>query len=205
METIRNYNATSRLFLGYGSSFVIGILAIFGQVFAPDFSQQGLDLIDSFFIYAVTSQFTHLGWTHLGLNMTGLALIAWGFNQQRGAVEWAWIQVISFLWIAFYLTAFEPLSWYCGLSGALHFQFVSCLLLALKRNKGNFRKLWPLWIMVAGLLAKLYLEIDSSHSTDELVGGPIAFQAHRGGALGGLLMGYLLLLINHFYGYTRRA
>ena len=35
METIRNYNAPSPLFLGVAYSFVIGILAIAGQVFAP--------------------------------------------------------------------------------------------------------------------------------------------------------------------------
>lgn len=205
METIRNYNATSRLFLGYVPSFVIGILAILGQLFAPDFAQQGIDLIDSFFIYAIATQFTHLGWAHLCLNLLGLALIAWGFNQQQSPLEWIWIQALSFPWLAFYLTAFEPLSWYCGLSGALHFQFVACLLLALKRNKGNFRKLWPLWIMAAGLLAKLYLEMNSGHTTDELVGGPIAFQAHRGGALGGVFMAYLLILVKHFHGRTRHA
>lgn len=205
METIRNYNATSRLFLGYASSFVIGILAVLGQLFAPDFAQQGLDLIDSFFIYILVAQFTHLGWAHLALNLIGMGLIAWGFNQQRGTTEWAWIQVLAFFWIAFYLTVFEPLSWYCGLSGALHFQFVACLVLALKRNKGNFRKLWPLWIMAAGLLAKLYLEMNSGHTTDELVGGPIAFQAHRGGALGGVLMAYLLLLVKHFRERTQHA
>jgi membrane associated rhomboid family serine protease len=81
----------------------------------------------------------------------------------------------------------------------LHFQFVACLLMALKRNKGNIRKLWPLWIMVAGLLAKIYLELNSGHVTDELVGGPIAFQAHRGGALGGIFAAYFLLMVKHFY------
>lgn len=205
METIRNYNATSRLFLGVASSFAIGLLAILGQIFTPDFARQGLDLIDSFFIYILVAQFTHLGWMHLALNLIGMGLIVWGFNQQRSPLEWAWIQLLSLLWIAFYLSTIEPLSWYCGLSGALHFQFAACLLLALKRNKGNVRKLWPLWIMAAGLLAKLYLEMNSGPTTDELVGGPIAFQAHRGGALGGVSMAYLLLLVNHFHGRTRHA
>lgn len=195
METIRNYNAPSQLFLGVASSFVIGIAAIAGQFLAPDFPQQGLDLIDSFFIYALLAQFTHLGPVHLGLNLAGLALLTWGFSEQRSHGEWLWIQATSLVWVAFYVAAIEPLNWYCGLSGALHFQFAACLLLALFRSPGNLQKTWPLWILAVGLLLKLLLEWNSGHHTDALVGGPIAYEAHRGGAFGGLFAGIVILLM----------
>lgn len=195
METIRNYNAPSPLFLRVASSFAIGIAAIAGQFLAPDFPQQGLDLIDSFFIYALLAQFTHLGVAHLGLNLAGLALLAWGFSGLRSNGEWLWIQAGSLVWVAFYVAAIEPLNWYCGLSGALHFQFAACLLLAFFRSPGNLHKTWPLWVLAAGLLLKLLLEWNSGHHTDALVGGPIAYEAHRGGAFGGLLAGIVILLM----------
>jgi len=193
LETIRNYNAPSTLFLGVAFSFAIGILAISGQVFAPDFAQQGLDLIDSFFIYLLLAQFTHLGWAHLGLNLAGLAIVAWGFSGQRSNTEWIWIQLLSLFWLAFYLSRVEPVSWYCGLSGALHFQFSACLLIALYRGPAQLSQAWPLWILAAGLAAKLVLEWNSGPTTDTLVGGPIAFEAHRGGALGGVLFGLFMI------------
>lgn len=194
METIRNYNVTRRLFPAYAFSFAIGIMAIAAQALQPGFALQGLDLIGSFFIYALLSQFVHLSWTHLLLNLTGLAMVCWGFNLHRTAGELLWIQASSLIWVAFYLAAIEPLDWYCGLSGALHFQFASCLLLSFYRSPRTFSRNWPLWVMAAGLLIKLALEWNSGHNTDILVGGPIAYEAHRGGAIGGALMGLLMLL-----------
>jgi rhomboid family GlyGly-CTERM serine protease len=193
LETIRNYNAPSPLFLRVAFSFAIGILAISGQVFAPDFAQQGLDLIDSFFIYLLVAQFTHLGWVHLGLNLAGLAIVAWGFSAQRSHAEWLWVQLVSLFWLAFYLSWVEPVQWYCGLSGALHFQFAACLLMALYRSPSRLAQSWPLWVLAAGLVAKLVLEWNSGHTTDSMVGGPIAFEAHRGGALGGVLFGVAMI------------
>ena len=194
METIRNYNAPSRLFLGYAISFAIGIVAVVAQVLAPDFPQQGLDLIDSFFTYALLAQFTHLGWAHLALNLAGLTLVSWGFSTQRSQAEWLCIQGLSLVWVALYVTLLEPLDWYCGLSGALHFQFAACLLLAMHRSPKVLQFSWPLWVLLIGLTVKLVLEWNSGQSTDSMVGGPIAYEAHRGGTFGGLMMGFLILL-----------
>ena len=179
--------------MGYASSFVIGLLAISGQFLVPEFPQQGLDLIDSFFIYAALAQFTHLGWAHLVLNLVGLMVVNWGFSGQRSIREWLCIQLTSLLWVAFYLSLIERLDWYCGLSGALHFQFAACLVLAFSRSSHALRTHWPLWILLLGLSAKLLVEWSSGLATDALVGGPIAHAAHRGGALGGLLLGVFML------------
>lgn len=179
--------------MGYASSFAIGILAIAGQLLASDFPQQGLDLIDSFFIYAMLAQFTHLGWVHLTLNLLGLLIVNWGFSGQRTTREWVAIQLTSLCWVAFYLSCIEKLDWYCGLSGALHFQFATCLALALNRSANSLRDSWPLWVMLAGFGAKLLIEWHSGPTTDALVGGPVAHAAHRGGALGGLLLGVFIL------------
>ncbi|HEX4856311.1 MAG TPA: rhomboid family intramembrane serine protease [Limnobacter sp.] len=171
---------------------MIGVAAVLGQALLVDLPHQGLDLIDSFFINALLGQFTHLGWAHLMLNLAGVALLAWGFSGLCSQGEWLVIQMASLVWTPLYLLVVEPIDWYCGLSGALHCQFVACLLLAFTRGPGNIRLNWPLWIMAVGLLMKLVMEWNIGQVTDELVGGPIAIQAHRGGAIGGLLLGIFI-------------
>lgn len=167
--------------------------AIVGQILAPDFPKQGPDLIESFFIYALIAQFTHLGWVHLALNLAGLALLVWGFSNLRSPSEWLFIQATSLFWVAFYLANIEPLKWYCGLSGALHFQFTACLCLSFFRSPKNLQTIWPLWILFAGLVTKMALELHSSHAVDTWIGGSIAYEAHRGGAIGGALMGLFMV------------
>lgn len=190
-----NYTAHQAQFRGLASSLMIGLLAILAQWLVPQFPRQGLDLIDSFFIYALLSQFTHLGWAHLGLNLAGLALVHWGFSGQRSHPEWLWIQATSLVWTAFYLAQVEPLNWYCGLSGALHFQFAACLALAWARTPRPLAN-WPLCLLLIGLVAKLLIEWNTMETADAVIGGPIALQAHRGGALGGALAGVLLVMLS---------
>ncbi len=194
MKTIRNYTAPKGLFAAYAFTFATGIAAIAAQVFVPEFAQQGVDLIDSLFLYLLLSQLTHLGWAHLAMNLTGLALVAWGFSDHRSAAQWNLMQTSSFFWVAFYLMQVEPIAWYGGLSGAIHFQFTACLLLAWSNAQKTWTARWPLVILTAGLLVKLCMEYNASATIDPLIGGPIAYEAHRGGAIGGLIVGTLLLI-----------
>lgn len=168
-------------------SFAIGLLAILMQGFAPRFYEQGIDFIDSFFVWVLLAQFVHLSWTHLTLNLLGLATVIWGFERVLQTREVLLVQALSFPWVAFYIICLEPLSWYCGLSGALHFQFTVFLGLACWRNRQAHRNKWPLLLLVLGLVGKLVWEATSGGSFDSLVGGPVAIEAHRGGVLGGVV------------------
>lgn len=190
MKTTLDYKLAWPLFRYGMLPFALALFAILGQMTAPNFYQQGLDLIRSFFLYALLAQLTHLSWTHLALNLLGLCIITWGFSrwcspkQQALSLLWAW------LWVAFYLTEIEPLAWYCGLSGALHASFSTQLVWAWKRRQPQH--IWPFVLLGLGLIVKLVFEglsDDSIMNTN--IGGPIAFAAHRGGALGGLLLGLL--------------
>lgn len=193
METTRDYNAAGPLFIRHGSSLAIGVAAVICQLISADWTRQGLDLTGAFFTQALWGQFLHLGWIHLLLNLAGLALVAWGFGVHCSARQWLGIQVASLAWVPFYLAVFEPIDWYLGLSGALHFQFAACLLLAWQATTGKARPQWPLWIMALGLATKLLLEWNPASQFDPMIGGPVAYQAHRGGALGGLLLGLLMI------------
>lgn len=175
--------------------FVLALCAIVAQIVAPHFAHQGLDLIDSFFQYALLSQFTHLSWTHLALNLAAMAVLTWGFSPWCSARAQACALLWAMLWVAFYLTWIEPLTWYCGLSGALHGSLTACLVWALKRlsaEQATHPARWTLCAMAIGLIAKLTWEWYVGHSGfNATLGGPIAFEAHRGGALGGLILGLL--------------
>lgn len=195
MKTIRNYTAQKGLFDAYGFAFATGIAAIGTQAFAPGFAQQGIDLIDSMFGYLMLTQLAHLGWVHLAMNLAGLALVAWGFSSHRSSAQWLVIQATSFVWVALYLLQIEPIAWYGGLSGAVHFQFTACLMLAWLNTPKIWTARWPLVILTIGLLVKLCMEWTATATIDPLIGGPVAYEAHRGGALGGFIVGALLLLI----------
>jgi membrane associated rhomboid family serine protease len=195
LKTIRNYTAQKGLFAAYGFSFATGIAAIATQVSAPGFAQQGLDLIDSKFLYFMLTQLAHLGWAHLTMNLAGMALVAWGFSAHRSSPQWLLIQTSAFFWMAFYLIHIEPMTWYGGLSGAIHFQFAACLVLAWSNTPGIWATRWPLALLSAGLAVKLLIEWNGSTNIDPLIGGPVAYEAHRGGAIGGVVLGLFLLLM----------
>lgn len=171
--------------------FALALCAILGQIFAPLFYRQGLDLTESFFLYVLLAQLTHLGWAHLALNLLGLGIIIWGFSAWNTPKQQAISLLGAWVWVAFYLTHIEHLAWYCGLSGALHASFTSQLVWAWRaRLPKQTPALMLLWL---GLGLKLGLEAYTDGSlSNTMIGGPIAFEAHRGGALGGLLLGLLL-------------
>lgn len=193
MKTIGNYNAQQAPFATYLVSIALVFPAFLLQIASPGTFSQGIDLTESFFINVGVSQFAHLSWTHLFLNTAGLALVTWGLAAERRPLEWLLISCLSLLAVPLWLSFVEPLEWYCGLSGALHAQFAALLFLALLEKPFDFKRNWPLWIMAAGLSFKLIIEFFEAREFNDLVGGPIAIEAHRGGVIFGILIGGSLL------------
>lgn len=141
-------------------------------------------------------QFVHLGWAHLTLNLLGLGVVLWGFERTAPALLLGFGLLWGLLAVPAYLTWVEPLDWYVGLSGALHTVFVVGLLCAWRQWRAgkaalvNARPPWPLLLLTVGLFIKLALEAKQASTgmpVDAWLGGHIAIQAHRGGALGGVL------------------
>jgi membrane associated rhomboid family serine protease len=191
LKTTLNYKPALSIFR-YGTlPFGLALCAILGQIVAPLFYQQGLDLTESFFLYVLLAQLTHLGWAHLALNLLGLSIIIWGFSSWNSPKQQALSLLVAWVWVAFYLTYIEHLVWYCGFSGALHASFTSQWVWAWRERRP---KQTPALILLGiGLGLKLVLEAFSDGTLNNtIIGGPIAFEAHRGGALGGLLLGLLL-------------
>ncbi|HEX4879792.1 MAG TPA: hypothetical protein VFV39_08110 [Limnobacter sp.] len=187
MKTIPDYNAPRAFFSPLTLCFAVGLIAILAQLAWGPAHLQTLDSIESFFIRSMATQFVHLGGVHLGLNLAALFVLAWGFGGLFTPQHWLYAFVGGLGWVAFYVSWLEPLAWYCGLSGAMHMHFVVGLGLAFARSQDRGLKAWPLWLMVAGLAAKLTIEWASNAATDPMLGGPVAIEAHRGGVTGGLL------------------
>jgi membrane associated rhomboid family serine protease len=146
----------------------------------------------------VALQLQHTSWAHLGLNLAGLGILIWGFLPSCGgfllAIGLAW----GLAWVAVWVMWVEPLAWYMGLSGALHAMLGTALVLSLYTNSGRLANL-ALSLITVGLFVKLGLEwhaglqfLGVARPADTSLAAPVAYEAHRGGAVGGLLLGVVV-------------
>jgi rhomboid family GlyGly-CTERM serine protease len=138
----------------------------------------------------VSGHFVHLGWSHLLLNLAGLALVAWLVGKRFSAVRWALIAACSIaaIDIGFALIQVE-LDRYVGLSGLLYGLLVAGLLAGvLQRDREAI-------ILAAFIVAKIAWEqlAGPMPGSEMTTGGRVIVEAHLYGALGGLLGGLLSL------------
>ena len=140
----------------------------------------------------LSGHFVHLGWSHLLLNLAGLALVAWLVGGRFSWRRWLLIGAISVAAIDIGFWFLYPnLGWYVGLSGMLYGLLIAGLLAGvLQRDREAI-------ILSVFIVAKIAWEqlmgpLPGSEST---TGGRVIVEAHLYGALGGLL-GAALCLYN---------
>ena len=129
---------------------------------------------------------THLGWSHLGMNIAGLALI-WALTASLYSNS-QWLLVITGLMLgtSLALLIFNPeLAWYVGLSGVLHGMLTAGTLADIR--SGNRSAYWLL-IAVAGKLAweQFSGPLPGSQAT---AGGTVIVDAHLYGGICGIFLG----------------
>ncbi len=137
---------------------------------------------------AITGNLVHLTWSHLLLNLMGLALIWALFAPVLRTRAWAGAGLASALAVSLGLWLFDPaVLWYVGLSGVLHGWFAAGAVAALRRGERSF----ALALLV--LAAKLIWEQWQGPLAQSavLTGGTVIVSAHLYGALGGLAAGLL--------------
>ncbi|MFC1749407.1 rhombosortase [Pseudomonadota bacterium] len=148
--------------------------------YEPDFSE---------FWRLLTGNFVHLGWSHLVLNVLGLALI-WGLFWNTFEIPaWSVITLISSLAVGGGLFWLNPeIVWYVGLSGLLHGLFVAGALGGIRR--GDRREA----ILLVAIIGKLLWEqaYGAMPGTADMAGGPVIVDAHLYGAIGGAIAALLL-------------
>lgn len=147
----------------------------------------------------LTAHLTHLGWSHLLLNLAGLFLLHALVGDVLSRREWLWLMLFSALSISAGLWLFEPqLRWYVGLSGVLHGVLLGgALLLTLAGNREG------VYLLVI-TLAKLLWEqvVGPMPGSEATAGGKVIVNAHLYGAIAG---GVFVMLLWSRPAWRRRS
>ena len=132
----------------------------------------------------LSGHFVHLGWSHLLLNLAGLALIAWIVGRAWDWRGWLVVSLISVGVIGAGFWILNPeLEWYVGLSGLLHGLLAAGLMIGLVQREAESV---VLAVLVAGKLAweQFAGPLPGSEGAS---GGAVIVDAHLYGAIGGIL------------------
>jgi rhomboid family GlyGly-CTERM serine protease len=132
----------------------------------------------------ITGHLVHLGWTHLALNVMGLALMWALFYPDYSLRSWALILTCSLVAIdaAFFFIE-RDVRWYVGLSGILHGVMAAGTIAYVRRREPGA------WILVPFLTAKLAYEqlVGTMPYSLDSAGGPVVVDAHLYGVLGAII------------------
>jgi len=135
----------------------------------------------------VTAHLVHLGWSHLALNLAGLALVWYLVGGAFRPRQWLAIAAVSVLTIDLGFWVLDPeLDWYVGLSGLLHGLLAAGLVQGLRRRD---REAVVLAAFVIGKLAWEQWQgpLPGSEATS---GGNVIVNAHLYGAVGGMVAAF---------------
>jgi len=140
----------------------------------------------------VTAHLVHLNTWHMMLNVGGFALITLLFKSDYSWRGWLLIALFSVIAIDVAFVCWEPqILWYVGLSGVLHGALAAGAV-----SWWQYQQRWlslGLTLILAGKLAWEY-----RHGATLAMGDlPVVVEAHRYGALGGLVAGLILWLQAH--------
>ncbi len=140
-----------------------------------------------------TGQLVHSSWTHLWLNLIGLAVLQQIFGDELTTRNWLWGFIIIALLIGICWMAFSDASWLLfasrdyvvGLSALLHGLFAYAACLAMRRDS----------LLAAGALLVIGGKVvweqlnGPSEFTAGLIDIPVAIDVHLYGFTAGLLLG----------------
>ncbi len=143
----------------------------------------------------LTAHLTHLGWSHLLLNLAGLMLLQLLVGDALNPRGWLLLLLFSALCVSTGLWIFDPqVRWYVGLSGVLHGVLLGgALLLAINGQREGI-------YLLLVTLAKLGWEqfAGPMPGSEATAGGKVIVNAHLYGAIGGGVLVLLLLSRRHW-------
>lgn len=190
LDKVREDTDARRCWLAAG---VVALIAILLQL-GGDAVREGLsydrDAVAAGELWRlVTGHFVHLGWSHLVLNVLGLALVAWLVGRTFDLLRWLHVALITIVAIDAGFWLLNPeLAWYVGLSGLEHGLLTAGLVVGIAARRDR-----EATILAAFVLAKLCWEqlmgpLPGSESTS---GGAVIVDAHLYGTIGGVVAGLL--------------
>lgn len=141
----------------------------------------------------LTGNFVHLGTNHLLMNMAGFALVVALVWTRFNWIEWVLITLFSSLVVGVGLYWLDKeVFWYVGFSGTLHGLIIAGTLADLRYYPKSAGVLLALvvgklaWEQFAGALP----------GSESVAGGSVVVNAHLYGAIGGAVLGLVLMLVN---------
>jgi rhomboid family GlyGly-CTERM serine protease len=170
--------------------FVVLLLQLLGL---PDALEYRRALLPAQPWRLITGHFVHLSWLHAMLNCVALLLLERLFHGRlRRSEQWVILAAAPVVISLTFWIALPGLSWYRGLSGALHALYFAGCTVWIATTTG--RALWLPAIALAGGTLKVLLEQpwDASFPFREWLGAAVVPQAHLVGALAGVAGGILL-------------
>ncbi len=165
-----------------------------GEVVIPALRYERGAIIGGEWWRLLTGHLVHLSWSHLGLNLAGLALV-WMLVGAYWSVRAWWI--IAFVCMAGtsagLLLGLPDLAWYVGLSGMLHGLLMAGVLAGIAARHKD------MMLLLLGVAAKLAWEQwhGPLPGSAEAAGGPVVVDAHLFGAIAGALAAAVMLGWRH--------
>lgn len=179
----------------YGLALMVGVSCIVFQVLdlAVPLRYGRAEILESDQWWRIlTGNLVHLGYPHLLLNMTGLALIALLLAHALSTRQWLFTGVVSMLGVGIGLLLFDPqLDWYVGLSGALYGLLLGGAIAEFRNHKSMA------CLIGAFTIGKIVWEqlFGAVESSETITGGNVIVNAHLYGMVAG---GFAVLLLRGF-------
>ncbi len=139
----------------------------------------------------ISGHLTHLNWTHLVLNMLGVAIVAIFFSNYQSTRYWLLAMLFIAISSSLGMLIDGQLERYVGFSSVLHGLFIIGGRLEMSRYKLSGI------MLLAVLIAKLLWEqlFGAMPGSESMIEGHVALNSHLYGAIAGALY---LLLTSHF-------
>ena len=146
----------------------------------------------------ITGHFIHLNNMHLLLNMLGVGMVLMLFDHLLAIWQWIVVLLASALIISLLIYLNLPqVQAYVGLSGVIHTLYVLGTLQLLNQPKErNFAIILMLMVTLKLLTENVGQGISF---TADMIGGRVLYQAHLYGALAGLFLGAIVVVLKHLH------
>ena len=173
------------------------VLTLPGDMFLRSLALHGPAVAEGQWWLILTSQLVHLSLNHALLNVAGYLFVVYCFRRELSPAQELIILSVSMLAVGLGIYWFNPeIVWYYGLSGAIYGVLIGCVL----ANAPRMPVISGLFFMfVVGKVVYEQFFASPDRVTAQLIGGPVAIDAHLYGLLIGLFLGVAWLGKDLFY------
>ena len=186
----------------YQLSLVITGISLLVMVFAPEsiklLRYESNSVSDGELWRILTANFCHSNWNHWMLNIAGLWLMDIFYQPVLSQKLRSYLLMFCILLNVLFLHWFMNLTWYVGLSGALHGFLIGGALLSW--NSGKWINLSIVTFTVGKLFAESFWQINAE--TEKLINANVVEESHTFGALSAFIF-FILWTIFNLYSENR--